>query len=165
MLTRGKLEKSIRSSGVTMKVLGAGRELAHYPFVLTMRTRFSDLDPQHHVNNVVVAEYYQESRITFHRSILGEQLERSHGERVLVAHHAMDYLAEIRYPGEVAIGVGVSRIGNSSYTLVSAMFQETLCVGVATTVLVHADAQGPAPLPEALRNLLALQLLPRASND
>ena len=145
-----------------MKVHGAGRELDRYPFVLTMTTRFGDIDPQHHVNNVVVAAYYQESRIAFHRAILGERLERRHGERVLVAHHAMDYLAEIRYPGEVAIGVGVRSIGNSSYTLVSAMFQETLCVGLATTVLVHADAQGPAPLPEALRNLLALKLLPQS---
>jgi acyl-CoA thioester hydrolase len=147
-----------------MKVHGAGRELERYPFVLMMTTRFSDMDPQHHVNNVVVAEYYQESRIAFHRAILGDRLERSHGGRVLVAHHAMDYLAEIRYPGEVATGVGVSSIGNSSYTLVSAMFQETLCVGLATTVLVHADAQGPAPLPAALRDLLALKLLPQATD-
>jgi acyl-CoA thioester hydrolase len=143
-----------------MKVHGARRELNHYPFICNMTTRFSDIDPQRHVNNVVVAEYYQESRIAFHRALFGGQLDRSHAERVQVAHHAMDYLAEIRYPGDVAIGVGVSRIGNSSYALAAGMFQEALCVGLATTVLVHADAQGPAPLPETLRTLLAAKLLP-----
>lgn len=146
-----------------MKTGGVRRELDDYPFRLGMATRFSDLDPQHHVNNVVVAEYYQESRIAFHRALLPASRERGHGERVLVAHHAMDYLAEIRYPGEVAIGVGISRIGRSSYTLESGMFQTGHCVGLAMTVLVHADAQGPAPLPEALRGLLAQKVFAGAA--
>ena len=148
-----------------MKVNGARRELQSYPFQIELTARFSDLDPQHHVNNVVVAEYYQESRIAFHREIIAEQAQRPHGARILVAHHAMDYLAEIHYPGSVVIGTGVSRIGSSSYTLVAGMFQAELCVGLATTVLVNADTQGPAVLPDALRALLSSRQVSEAARD
>jgi acyl-CoA thioester hydrolase len=58
------------------------------------------------------------------------------------------------YPGTLDIGVGVLRIGNSSYTYGMAMFQEGLCVSVSEAVLVFADASGPARLPDEYRRRL-----------
>ena len=52
--------------------------------------------------------------------------------------------------GYAAVGVGVARIGNSSYVLASGMFQNEVCVGLANTVLVHAIAAGPLVLALAL---------------
>jgi acyl-CoA thioester hydrolase len=137
-----------------MQQTDSRRVLATYPVHVDILTRYSDIDPQHHINNVAVAEFYQESRLGFHRALNAMFWERPHGARTLVARHEMDYLAEITYPGTVIVGVGVVRIGNSSYTLGSGMFQNDACVGVASTVLVHADANGPAPLPPAMREVL-----------
>ena len=72
----------------------------------------------------------------------------------------MDYLSEIEYPGTVWVGVGVTRLGNSSYVLASGMFQNERCVGLASTVLVHANAAGPLSIPEPLRLLLEKKRLP-----
>lgn len=127
------------------------RTLSYYPVKVEILTRFSDTDSQHHINNVAVAEFYQESRFGFHRALSKQDWEHPHGARTLVARHEMDYLAEIKYPGTVIVGVGVLRVGNSSYTLGSGMFQDGRCVGVALTVLVHADAQGSASIPAPMR--------------
>jgi acyl-CoA thioester hydrolase len=136
-----------------MKSNPALRQLESYPFRLEILTRFSDTDPQHHINNVAIAEFYQEARIAFHRSFERE-FERPKGSRVLVAHHAMDYLDEIHYPGALTIGVGIARIGTTSYTFAAAMFQNEKCVGLASTVIVNGGPDGPTPLPPQLRAVL-----------
>jgi acyl-CoA thioester hydrolase len=143
-----------------MKSNAARQTLRTYPVTVEILTRYSDVDPQHHINNVAVAEFYQESRLGFHRALNPSQAERPHGSRTLVARHEMDYLSEIEYPGLVIVGVGVSRIGNSSYVLASGMFQNERCVGLANTVLVHANSAGPMPIPEPMRRLLEKKRLP-----
>ena len=106
-----------------------------YPVKVEILTRFSDIDEQRHINNVAVADFYQESRFGFHRSMKSLDFERPRGSRTLVAHHEMDYLSEIEYPGRIWVGIEVSHIGNTSYTLSSGMFQNKQCVGLASTVL------------------------------
>jgi acyl-CoA thioester hydrolase len=134
--------------------------LESYPYRLEMATRLSDIDQQWHVNNVRIGEYYQETRVSFFRE-LSEQFgaRRTPGSRILVAHHAMDYLAEIRYPGLVISGLGIARIGRSSMELAGGLFQGGHCAGLCKTVIVHATADGPVELPEGYREMLATRML------
>jgi acyl-CoA thioester hydrolase len=135
--------------------------LSIYPHRIEIAARFSDIDPQWHLNNVRLAEYYQEGRVSFHRSLKHEfDLERVHGTRTLVAHQSIDYLGEVRYPGSVTLGVGIAHVGTSSYSLGLAMFQQDNCIGLSMAVMVHADQRGPTPLPLHLRQILSNRLLP-----
>ena len=45
------------------------RVLTQYPVHVDILPRYSDVDPQGHINNVAVAEFYQESRLGFHRAL------------------------------------------------------------------------------------------------
>ena len=135
-------------------------ELASYPYRLEMATRLSDIDQQWHVNNVRIAEFYQETRVSFFRE-LGEQLgiRRAPGSRILVAHHSMDYVAEVRYPGAVICGLGVARVGRSSIEFASGLFQAGQCVGLGKTVIVHASAEGPVAIPLEYRQALETKMI------
>ncbi len=137
-------------------------DLGIYPYQTLIAVRFADVDPLWHVNNVKIAEYYQEARISFQGSLYGQiDFERASGSRTLVVHQSIDYLHEVKWPGEVVLGVGVGHVGNSSFSLVSAMFQQERCVGLGTSVLVHASAEGSAPLPPPWREVLEKKLLPQ----
>jgi acyl-CoA thioester hydrolase len=119
------------------------------------------VDPLWHVNNVRMMEYYQETRVLFHRALRDEfDLERQPGSRTLVAHQSVDYLLEVKYPDRIRMGIGVLRIGITSYSLGMAMFQNDRGTGLATTVVVHANDSGPAPLPTAFASVLRRNLLP-----
>jgi len=85
----------------------------------------------------------------------GKRIPSPAGERILIAHQSIDYLREGTYPGALEVGVGVLRIGRSSYRYGMAMFQDGACISVSEAVLVYADAHGPAPLPEDYRQRLA----------
>lgn len=136
-------------------------DLAVYPNSFDIPTRFSDVDPQWHLNNVRLMEYYQESRILFHRALRDEfDVERERGGRILVAHQTVDYLREVRYPGVVTMAVGILKVGTRSYTIGSAMFQNGQCAGLSATVMVNASKEGTAPLRDQLVTVLQKKRLP-----
>jgi acyl-CoA thioester hydrolase len=140
--------------------------LAIYPHQLEMSARFADMDPQWHLNNVRIAEFYQEGRVSFNHALRDEfQLEREHGARTLVARQTMDYLGEVKWPGPIVIGVGVSRVGGASFTLALGMFQGGRCVGISDAILVHANKTGPTRLPDRLREVLSTKLLPEDARE
>src|SRR5262245_20155252 len=120
--------------------------LSSYPRQFDFLPRFSDLDAQLHLNNVRIGEFYQEARVSFFRAMADHHAyERPKESRTLVAHQSMDYLDEVEYPTPITIGIGVTRVGSSSYELGMGMFQHGRCVGLSRAVLVYALAAGPSP--------------------
>jgi acyl-CoA thioesterase FadM len=131
-----------------------------YPYTIDIQARFADIDPQWHLNNVRIAEFYQEARISFNFALSKEfNLERDRERRVLVARQSIDYLGEVEWPGVLTVGIGVSHVGGSSFSFGLAMFQASRCVGVSDAVLVYANPQGPARVPDRLREVLTRRML------
>lgn len=110
-----------------------------YPVSLAIETRFGDLDPLGHVNNVAMAGLFETARVRFHRQV--GLHPRDQAVRWLIAAVAINYLAEAHFPAPVEIGTGIVAIGNTSWTLLSAAFQDGACVATCETVMV---AQGKA---------------------
>jgi acyl-CoA thioester hydrolase len=130
-------------------------KLGNYARQFDISTRFADVDPLWHLNNVRIVELYQEGRIAFNQALADEyNLLKGNSNRLLVARQSVDYIGEVKWPGGVVIGVGVSRVGTSSFSLALAMFQCDRCMGISDTVMVFASSQGAAPLPERMRELL-----------
>lgn len=124
-----------------------------YPVALTLDTRFGDMDRNRHLNNVALARLYEEARVRFNMMLRAGAADPSRVS-FLVAHVAIDYLAEGHYPDPAEMRLAVVGIGRSSYRLGQAIFQRGHCIGLADTVLVHRGEEGPAPLPDAWRGRL-----------
>jgi acyl-CoA thioester hydrolase len=114
-------------------------QISTYPVSVTIETRFGDLDPLGHVNNVAMASMFETARVRFHRQV--GLHPRDQAVRWLIAAVSLNYLAEAHFPEPVLIGTGVLAIGNTSWTLLSAAFQHGDCVATCETVMV---AQGSA---------------------
>jgi acyl-CoA thioester hydrolase len=124
----------------------------HYPLWHEIPTRFGDLDPLGHVNNVAISQLYEESRVRF-----GQVLQERCGpslHRLVLASITVHYIAETHYPDPVEAGVGVARVGRSSYALAQVLYQRGQCVGMADSTLVHAPITGVVPLPDDVRAML-----------
>lgn len=124
-------------------------ELARYPWAVEIPTRFGDLDPLGHLNNVAVAGLYEDARVRFN-TIFDLSTHRGAG-RTVVGKVALHYLAEGRYPAPVVCAAAVLHVGNSSWEVGLALFQNGVCIGLCETVLVHTEDGRPARLPDALR--------------
>ena len=117
--------------------------------------RYRDLDPNGHVNNGAVNQYFEDGRVHFR-----DERMVSLGDDILtgfaVARFEADYHAALRYPGIVDVGTVVTRIGNTSYGLGQGVFLDETCIATARVVSVFFDPSTgkPRPLPDDLRAVL-----------
>ena len=141
-------------------------EPAAYPLKVRILARYADVDPLWHINNVAMAQYYEEARVSATMSVMGgERIPTSTGGRILIVHQSIDYLREASYPGALEVGIGVLHVGNSSLRYGMAMFQDGACVSLSEAVLVYATASGPTRLPDEYRRRLESWLMPASAAD
>ena len=120
-----------------------------YPFVAEIETRWADLDLLGHINNVSIAGLFEEGRGRFNRSL---DLHRDREAiRWLIAGVDIAYLAEAHHPAPVTMASGIGSVGNRSWTILSAAFQNSQCVATCETTLVYTDRSGAIALPDEHR--------------
>ena len=130
-------------------------DIASYPFTMTVAPRFADMDILKHINNLSLAEYHEEARTRFVTKVFGDDfLFRERDYRLLGARASYDYLREAHYPQPLEACAGLARIGNSSYEIAMALFQDGQCVCLADVVTVCVTAQGATRLSDGLRAAL-----------
>lgn len=127
---------------------------AAYPHSQAIQTRFQDMDVLGHLNNVAFAALFETGRTKFnHAAQLWGQMARS--RRAVVAQMEINYLAEGRYPDDVEIATGIGEIGNRSWQILAAMFQDGHCIATCDVTIVMDKDESGGGLPEGFRSELA----------
>lgn len=133
--------------------------LEDYPFRLTDNVRYGDLDPNKHVNNAVYATYFETTRVTLLRS--GDRGLMPKGFSWMLVHLAIDFRAEMHWPGSFELGIGVSKVGRTSTTFHQVVFANGVCTASAEAITVFVDetTRKPTPLtPDILERLKPFML-------
>jgi acyl-CoA thioester hydrolase len=125
--------------------LDATPRLEDFPYRLTDNVRFADLDPNQHVNNAVYATYFETGRVTLMK-------DRSYGLMPaglawMMVRLDMHFRAELRWPGIIEMGLGLSKFGRTSVTFDQVVFSEGRCVASAQSVSVLIDEATRKPTP------------------
>ncbi len=115
--------------------------------------RYADLDPNGHVNNGAVNQYFEDGRVHFRSermAFLGEALFTGFA----VGRFTATYHAALTYPATVDIGTVVTRIGTSSFDLGQGVFNGEICIATAQVAQVYFDpATGKSTkLPDPIRS-------------
>lgn len=111
--------------------------LTDFPLRTYDKLRYADTDRQGHINNAVFATMLETGRAELLYAP-GDAMFDS-GCAFVIASLRLDFLGEIRWPGRVEIGTRVSRIGNSSFTLEQALFQDERCAATGEAVIVQMN--------------------------
>ncbi|WP_158801061.1 thioesterase family protein [Acidisoma sp. L85] len=121
--------------------------------------RFSDTDALGHVNNVAYAAFLETGRTTFGLAC-GLPVGAA-GTTIVLARVEIDYRAEVRWPAQLDIGVGLVALGRSSMALIQGIFQGERCVATGREVMVLLDTatRHSTPWPDRLREVLTEQAL------
>ena len=120
--------------------------LEDFPYRLTDNVRFADLDPNQHVNNAVYATYFETGRVTLMKDHSYGLMPEGLGW--IMVRLDIHFRAELRWPGTVEMGLGVSRFGRTSVTFDQVVFSQGRCVASAqaVTVLIDEATRRPTPL-------------------
>ena len=121
-----------------------GLPLADFPSQTFDKLRRGDTGQHGHVNNVIFPAYCETGRAEILRH--PEFIALTAGFVMFVARFAIDYRAELFWPGQVEIGTGIAAIGRSSVTFSQSLFQDGRCAANAETVLVQVDDNTSRPV-------------------
>ena len=125
-------------------------------------TRFCDTDANGHINNTVFAEFIEAGRV----KLITQMVEGgSIANPWVVARVEIDYLGVLGFPSQLDIGTRVVKVGNTSYTVISGVFEGDRCVARGRTVLVHAIDGKSCPPPPGEKALLEAELTHAAGVD
>jgi acyl-CoA thioester hydrolase len=131
--------------------LNAVPRLEDFPYRLTDNVRFADLDPNQHVNNAVYATYFETGRVTLMKDrSFGLMPE---GLAWIMVRLDMHFRAELKWPGTIEMGLGVSKFGRTSVTFDQVVFSDQICVASAqsVSVLINEATRKPTPLTDDIK--------------
>ena len=136
----------------------APHALGDYPHSRVLTTRWKDLDPYGHMNNVVQYELFD----TVVNAWLIEHgaLDIQHSPVIgLVVETGCNYFASAAFPEKLEAGLRVAHLGNSSVRYEIALFREGADTAIAQGHFVHVyvgrETRRPVRLPTQLRDVLA----------
>lgn len=130
------------------------KTLTDFPLQTFDKVRYGDTDRQGHVNNAVFSTYLETGRVEL--LYAAELPLLSETASFVIAALNLNFIREIHWPGQVDIGTGILKVGNSSIKIYQQLFQNGQCVASAVTVIVQVDNAGGGSLPlgEAAREVL-----------
>lgn len=121
-----------------------------FKFIIDLDTRWGDMDCIGHVNNATFLTYVETARIK-----LIEKLGFS-DVPIIMASINIDYINQLKYPDKMEIGQNISRIGNSSFDILTGIYNKNLgeLVTISTTTLVcfNYKTQITIPVPQEIHD-------------
>ena len=122
------------------------------PFYHNINTRWNDMDSFGHINNAVYLSYIEDARTTlFKRWKLNSQ-----NKSVIVASLKIDYISQVKHPSKLIIGSKISRIGNSSFDILSGIFankqNNPAVISLATCVCYDYEKATSVAIYDEIKN-------------
>lgn len=122
------------------------------PYAMASRVVFSELDSLKHVNNRAYLAWFENIRVAYFHHFSVSQFRRR-DPRMVLRTVSVDYRQEMKIGDEYIVGVRVTEMRNSSFTMEHAVWcggeMRTHCVGVM--VMMMPDDSGTMRIPDDMR--------------
>jgi len=135
-------------------------------FSYIIQPRFGESDCLGHINNTVLAHWFEAARTPLLRFFSPELKIDKESFNLILAHTEYDFMDELFFQYDVEIRTGISKIGTKSFTVYHEAWQESpgrplsLCAkGKAVVVHYNFIEKQSTPLPEDKKALLAEHLI------
>ena len=114
-------------------------------FIKNVDSRWRDMDAIGHINNATYLTYFETARVDFLKQLGFDLLKRDVDNSVILASMKVDYIKQSVHPSTYNIGCRITRLGNKSFDLFSAIFVEQelnpIVFGVFTLVAFNYKTQ------------------------
>ena len=129
-----------------------------YNFYYPVQVRYSDLDPQWHVNNARYLSYLEQARLAYIMNLGHFDGEHFFDLGLIVADVHIAYVAPIHLTEKIRVGMKVTRLGNKSLNVENLIDNETTgeVKARAEVILVTYDynQSKSIPIPQQLRQAI-----------
>lgn len=123
-------------------------------FTNVIQPRFSETDALGHINNNTYGIWFEAARESIYKIFIPDLDAKKFN--LIMAHCSYDFLAEVFFGKEVIIKTIVEKIGNSSFNLAHAVYQDGHLCTTSKSVMIHFNHQKKKSviIPEHIREEL-----------
>jgi acyl-CoA thioester hydrolase len=152
MRSRARDQRSI--GRITMTQTSDGIVISH------VTLRYSDMDPMGHLNNAVYATLFEAGRVDYIEEIMKDVTPQGCG--YVLVRLAIDFRAEARHPGTVAVSTRLTRMGGSSLAFgqEARIGDKVIASGESVCALFDLAERKAARCPDAMRERAASLIKP-----
>ena len=120
-----------------------------FKFFIELDVRWADMDCIGHVNNATFLTYIETARVKLIEKLGFFELP------IIMASIKIDYINQLKYPSSMEIGQKISRLGNSSFDILTAIFNkesgELITISTTTLVCYDYNSQKSCNIPNEIR--------------
>ena len=133
------------------------REL--FKHIFNESVRWGDCDMLGHVNNTTFLRYIESARVAYIYDVMGTELSVNSVEGWVIADLNCTFRAQLKYPAKLEVCSHISRIGNSSASIDSAIFvrgeQPPVFTSTATIVWCNYEAGKSVRISDEFREAIS----------
>jgi len=120
-----------------------------------MPIQWADMDALGHVNNTVYFTWFETARIALFLE-LGLKVGELGKVGPILATTTCNFRLPLAFPGDVECCAGISKIGNTSFTMAYAVLKdgELAADGSGVVVLLDYTTNSKVPIPDEMRAIL-----------
>ncbi len=128
----------------------------NYDYWTSLKTRWGDMDGLRHINHAAYLVYMESSRIEYYYSLGYETARWELEESSILASMKIDYLKQVTHPTVLEIGQRITRIGQKSFDILTAIFKrgenDPVLQGLFTLVAYNYKLKKTIPVPGIMRD-------------
>ena len=130
-------------------------------YTIVVTPRFGDTDGLRHINNIVLAEWFELARNRLYRMFTPDLDITYEKWKLIMVRTDFDFLGQLYYDGDVDIKTYITKIGKSSFTTGHEAWQNGHLKAKGTAILVHYDYidQKSRSIPKKIRTQLEKHLI------
>ena len=123
--------------------------------------RFGDIDGLRHVNNTVLAVWFEQARNPIFRMFTPDLDLKYENWKLIMVRTEFDFLSEMYYGEDVEIRTFIEKIGNSSFTMGHEAWQNGKRAVKGKAVVVHFDfiEKKSIPIPDSIKAQLTEHMI------
>ena len=123
-----------------------------------METRWRDLDALRHVNHATFLTLMESARLDLYRD-LGMDKERWLSQTsTILGGMEISWLQQVNHPSKLDIGQRLTRIGTTSFDLLTGIFRKNesspVCIALFKLITFDFETNSPVPVPNSFHNRL-----------
>ena len=130
-------------------------------FIDYVTPRFGNIDGLKHVNNIVVADWFEVGRNGVFRYFTPDLNLSYEKWKLIMVRTEFDYVSQMFFGSDVEIRTYLLKIGNSSFTVGHEAWQDGELKAKGKAVIVHYDfiEKKSKPIPNEIREKLTNHLI------
>lgn len=138
-------------------------------FTYDIQPRFLETDALGHINNNTYGVWFEAARDDIFKIFIPNLNPKEWN--LIVAHTSFDFLSEVHYGKEVVVKTAIEKIGNSSFTIIHAIYQDGRLCTTGKCIMIYFDHNEkksisiPNDKKEILESHLFTQMWPKNLDD